>query len=132
MEKEKQILELVKKYNPDGYDHLVKGDKVVVEEHLSWLCEKYTLEQIEEDLKAGKDSYITLDVQREMKKAVYEDLKEKVERLEELVKNGGPGSGNFGHAGRPGVVGGSSSASAPVRALGKGIADRTRETGGLQ
>ena len=47
MEKEKKILELIKKYNPDGYDHLVSGDKVIVEEHLSWLCEKYTLEQIE-------------------------------------------------------------------------------------
>lgn len=36
----------------------------------------------------------------------YNELKEKVESLE-LLLNGGKGSGNFGHAGRPGEVGGS-------------------------
>lgn len=42
-----------------------------------------------------------------MKKYIYNRLKEKVDNLERLL-NGGPGSGNFGHAGRPGKVGGSS------------------------
>lgn len=41
-----------------------------------------------------------------MKKEVYDKLKEKVDNLEKLV-NGGKGSGNFGHSGRPGQVGGS-------------------------
>lgn len=40
-------------------------------------------------------------------KEEYNSLQEKVEKLEKLV-NGGPGSGNFGHGGRPGEVGGSS------------------------
>lgn len=43
-----------------------------------------------------------------MKKSVYNELLAKVEALEKLV-NGGKGSGNFGHAGRPGEVGGSGS-----------------------
>lgn len=42
-----------------------------------------------------------------MKKQIYDILKEKVDNLERLL-NGGPGSGNFGHLGRPGKVGGSS------------------------
>lgn len=45
---------------------------------------------------------------RKMKinKELYNELKEKVDSLEKLV-NGGKGSGNFGHAGRPGEIGGS-------------------------
>lgn len=42
-----------------------------------------------------------------MKKEIYNSLKEKTETLSKLV-NGGKGSGNFGHGGRPGKVGGSS------------------------
>lgn len=41
-----------------------------------------------------------------MKKNTYNRLKEKLDNLERLL-NGGPGSGNFGHSGRPGYVGGS-------------------------
>lgn len=41
-----------------------------------------------------------------MKKSLYNDLKEKINALEKQI-NGGKGSGNFGHAGRPGEVGGS-------------------------
>ncbi len=35
---------------------------------------------------------------------------DRIQRLNDLIEalNGGPGSGNFGHAGRPGLVGGSS------------------------
>lgn len=62
MSKDEKILELLKKYNPKGYDFLVSGDKVVVEDHLAWLCEKYTIGQIEKDLKSGNDDYITLKV----------------------------------------------------------------------
>lgn len=64
----------------------------------------------------------------------YNKLWERVNYLESLILdyvNGGPGSGNFGHAGRPGERGGSASASGSVRALGKGIVDRVRETGGF-
>lgn len=43
-----------------------------------------------------------------MKKETYNSLVAKVEILSKLV-NGGKGSGNFGHGGRPGKVGGSSS-----------------------
>ena len=43
-----------------------------------------------------------------MKKADYEKLKNRVDELEKLLLNGGAGSGNFGHSGRPGKVGGSS------------------------
>ena len=42
-----------------------------------------------------------------MKKIIYEELKNRIERLEVLL-NGGKGSGNWGHQGRPGKVGGSS------------------------
>lgn len=40
-----------------------------------------------------------------MKKELYNKLKLKVENLEKVI-NGGKGSGNFGHAGREGKVGG--------------------------
>ena len=43
-----------------------------------------------------------------MKKEIYNTIKEKVDKLELLV-NGGKGSGNFGHSGRPGEIGGSGS-----------------------
>ena len=43
-----------------------------------------------------------------MKKEAFDKLTEKAERLSKLL-NGGKGSGNFGHGGRPGKVGGSSS-----------------------
>ena len=65
-----------------------------------------------------------------MKKNLYDELNKRVKKIEEML-NGGPGSGNFGHAGRPGEIGGSASASGAVRDLGKGIVDRTRETGGF-
>lgn len=42
-----------------------------------------------------------------MKKETYNSLVGKIEILSKLI-NGGKGSGNFGHAGRPGEVGGSS------------------------
>lgn len=42
-----------------------------------------------------------------MKRSIYKELANKIERLEVLL-NGGKGSGNFGHSGRPGKVGGSS------------------------
>ena len=42
-----------------------------------------------------------------------------VPRPEELYKNGGKGSGNFGHAGRPGEVGGSAPSSASSLASGR-------------
>lgn len=65
-----------------------------------------------------------------MDKKIYDELKRRVDNLERMI-NGGKGSGNFGHAGRPGKVGGSSSASTSVRSMKKGIVDRTRETGGF-
>ena len=40
-------------------------------------------------------------------KELYDKLKKRIDVLE-IMLNGGPGSGNFGHAGRPGEVGGSS------------------------
>ena len=40
MSKGEKILELLKKYNPKGYDFLTSGDKAVAEDHLAWLCEK--------------------------------------------------------------------------------------------
>lgn len=54
-----------------------------------------------------------------MKTKTYNELKQKVDELEKKL-NGGPGSGNFGHAGRPGKVGGSSkdSFSRPMRTKG--------------
>lgn len=42
-----------------------------------------------------------------MKKETYNSLVGKIEVLSKLI-NGGKGSGNFGHGGRPGKVGGSS------------------------
>ena len=44
-----------------------------------------------------------------MKKEVFNELKAKTEKLEATILklNGGKGSGNFGHSGRPGEVGGS-------------------------
>lgn len=65
-----------------------------------------------------------------IQKNTYETIKQKIETLECLL-NGGPGSGNFGHAGRPGKIGGSSSTDSAVRELAKGISDRTRKTGGF-
>lgn len=41
-----------------------------------------------------------------MKKTMYNDLLLKLSRIEKLL-NGGKGSGNFGHSGRPGKIGGS-------------------------
>ena len=51
-------------------------------------------------------------------KAEYNALKEKVELLEQYL-NGGKGSGNFGHSGRPGKVGGSGSGKGGVSTGGK-------------
>ena len=65
-----------------------------------------------------------------MKKSVFEKLQQRVDTLEELL-NGGPGSGNFGHFGRPGQVGGSASTGSAEIALGKGMSDRMREGGGF-
>lgn len=65
-----------------------------------------------------------------MNKITYEKVSEKLAYLEKLI-NGGPGSGNFGHFGRPGEVGGSMSAWGAEIALGKGISDRMREGGGF-
>lgn len=42
-----------------------------------------------------------------MKKETFDKLTDKAERLAKLL-NGGKGSGNFGHGGRPGKIGGSS------------------------
>ena len=53
-----------------------------------------------------------------MKTKTYNELRQRVERLEHLF-NGGEGSGNFGHVGRPGLVGGS----------GKGISSPMRRKG---
>lgn len=54
------------------------------------------------------------------KKNYIAELKEKIAYLEKLI-NGGKGSGNFGHSGRPGQVGGSGD--------GKGVIDEKDETG---
>lgn len=51
-----------------------------------------------------------------MKKEVYNELKEKIDNIEVLL-NGGKGSGNFGHSGRPGEVGGSG------KGIGGGVDD---------
>lgn len=53
------------------------------------------------------------------------DEKEIAELSESLIKNklamdGGPGSGNFGHGGRPGEVGGSGGGSGSIGPGGKG------------
>lgn len=53
-----------------------------------------------------------------MRRTLYNELRQKVEKLEELL-NGGPGSGNFGHSGRPGKVGGSGKTSAATLASGR-------------
>ena len=42
-----------------------------------------------------------------MDKNEYNLIKNKLEELESKILNGGKGSGNFGHAGRPGEIGGS-------------------------
>lgn len=49
-----------------------------------------------------------------MKKEIYSKLKEKVDNLEKLL-NGGKGSGNFGHSGRPGEIGGSGKGNTSVK-----------------
>lgn len=64
-----------------------------------------------------------------MKKEVYTEIKNKVEKLEALL-NGGKGSGNFGHSGRPGEVGGSGkgtgSSSDYIDRLSRGFAAATK------
>ena len=49
-----------------------------------------------------------------MKKEIYNELKQKLDILEKSV-NGGKGSGNFGHSGRPGEVGGSGDGEGPIK-----------------
>lgn len=53
-----------------------------------------------------------------MQKQVLSELSEKLDHLEKAL-NGGKGSGNFGHAGRPGQVGGS----------GKGVVSESKDSG---
>lgn len=67
---------------------------------------------------------------KRLAKGVAEEL-EKMRGENAFEKNGGKGSGNFGHYGRPGLVGGSASADGAVQAIGKGITDKMRETGGF-
>lgn len=67
---------------------------------------------------------------KRLAKGVAEEL-EKMRGENAFEKNGGKGSGNYGHYGRPGMVGGSAPADGAVQAIGKGIADRVRETGGF-
>ena len=55
-----------------------------------------------------------------MNRKLYNELKAKVENLEKQI-NGGKGSGNFGHAGRPGEVGGSGD--------GKGVTTEEKSSG---
>ena len=55
-----------------------------------------------------KQIYNKMDKGENMSKNIYKELITKIDNLAEaIVKNGGEGSGNFGHAGRPGEVGGS-------------------------
>lgn len=49
-----------------------------------------------------------------MKKETYNSLVGKIEILGKLI-NGGDGSGNFGHGGRPGKVGGSSQSGSKIK-----------------
>ena len=42
-----------------------------------------------------------------MNRKTYNEISKQIAELEEKIKNGGAGSGNFGHAGRPGERGGS-------------------------
>lgn len=54
-----------------------------------------------------------------MKKEAFDKLANKTERLSKLL-NGGKGSGNFGHAGRPGKRGGSNTSSSTTARLARG------------
>ena len=49
-----------------------------------------------------------------MRKDLYLNLKNKLDEVEEVL-NGGKGSGNFGHKGRPGEVGGSASEGSSIK-----------------
>lgn len=51
----------------------------------------------------------------------YIELKNKLENLEKVI-NGGKGSGNFGHGGRPGKVGGSSRSATTTARMARGDA----------
>ena len=63
-----------------------------------------------------------------MKKEIYNKLKKQVDNLEVLL-NGGKGSGNFGHSGRPGQVGGSGKEIGySQNELGEDIQKFTRQT----
>lgn len=59
--------------------------------------------------------------------SLYESLSMKLNELEKAL-NGGKGSGNFGHAGRPGEVGGSAPEGAHGAKLYKKIADENLKT----
>ena len=52
--------------------------------------------------------------------SIYEEINDRLEYLERIL-NGGKGSGNFGHAGRPGKVGGSSKSSSGSLAMGRAV-----------
>lgn len=52
-----------------------------------------------------------------MKKTEYDRAKELLNKLEKII-NGGKGSGNFGHSGRPGEVGGSASSGSEMSSKG--------------
>jgi len=56
-----------------------------------------------------------------MDKNSYKMLNQKLDHLTDVMKNGGKGSGNFGHAGRPGEVGGSGEGKGPTDKIGKGL-----------
>ena len=68
-----------------------------------------------------------MDKRENMNKNFYKELIAKIDNLAEtLVKNGGKGSGNFGHAGRPGEVGGSAPSGSGGVGGGKGDSDAAR------
>ena len=70
---------------------------------------KKILANIEESSKKKANSY-------KVSRSIYDSLMTEIEVLEKQI-NGGKGSGNFGHSGRPGEVGGSASGDGSGRLL---------------
>lgn len=64
-----------------------------------------------------------------MKKELFNELKSRTEKLEATILklNGGKGSGNFGHSGRPGKVGGSGKGSGGLSEYEKQLKDLDKE-----
>lgn len=80
-----------------------KHDLKTIEKIVKRKLEHYDVDERTGEILSGGNTFVFV---RDTDNSLYKELTDKINHLEKIL-NGGKGSGNFGHAGRPGEVGGS-------------------------